>query len=72
MQVDPAAWLRIGLNHGSVTKIRIFGNGDIRVFTLGESSFMPNDFVTSRKGQELLKFKNLKNYDYKIYLGDFS
>lgn len=48
MQVDPAAWLRIGLNHGSVTKIRIFGNGDIRVFTLGESSFMPNDFVTSR------------------------
>lgn len=48
MQVDPSAWLRFSLNHGSVTKIRVYGSGDIRALFVGESGFMPNDHVTSR------------------------
>jgi len=47
MQVDPSAWLRITLHHGSVTKMRVFGNGDIRIYTVGESSFMPFDKLSA-------------------------
>ena len=47
MQVDPSAWLRITLHHGSVTKMRVFGNGDIRIYTVGESSFMPCDKLSA-------------------------
>ena len=48
MQVDPHAWLRFSLNHGSVSKIRVMGNGDVRVYFIGDTGFMPNDHVTSR------------------------
>jgi len=47
MQVDPSAWLRITLHHGSVTKMRVFGNGDIRIYTVGEASYMPSEKLSA-------------------------
>jgi len=42
MQVRPNAWLQYTLMHGSVTKVVIKGNGDIRVMAVGECGFMPD------------------------------
>ena len=42
MQVRPNAWLQYTLMHGSITKIVIKGNGDIRVMSVGECGFMPD------------------------------
>jgi len=42
MQVRPNAWLQFTLNHGSVTKVVIKGNGDLRVMSVGECGFMPD------------------------------
>jgi len=47
MQVDGEAWLRFGLNHGSVTHVRIFGNGDVRVYTMGDNAFMDRSLFST-------------------------
>ncbi|CAG2254351.1 PGAM5 [Mytilus edulis] len=46
LQLPPEAWLRLSLNHGSITWITVRPSGRVGLRTLGESGFMPAD-VTS-------------------------
>ncbi|CAF2973526.1 unnamed protein product [Rotaria sp. Silwood2] len=46
MQFPVEAWLRIVLNHGSITKIIILGNGDVLLIGVGDSGFMPTNKLT--------------------------
>ncbi|KAL4223547.1 hypothetical protein ACF0H5_017018 [Mactra antiquata] len=46
LQFPPEGWLRISLNHASITWITIRPNGRVGIKTLGESGFMPVDKVS--------------------------
>ncbi|CAC5360383.1 PGAM5 [Mytilus coruscus] len=46
LQLPPEAWLRLSLNHGSITWNTVRPTGRVGLRTLGESGFMPAD-VTS-------------------------
>ncbi|KAH3891287.1 serine/threonine-protein phosphatase PGAM5, mitochondrial-like isoform X2 [Dreissena polymorpha] len=41
LQFPPEAWLRISLNHASITWVYIRPNGRVGIRTLGEAGFMP-------------------------------
>jgi len=41
LQFPPEAWLRISLNHASITWITIRPSGRVGIRMLGESGFMP-------------------------------
>ena len=46
MQFPVQAWLRITLNHGSITKITILADGNVVMNTIGDSGFIPASKVT--------------------------
>ncbi|XP_060077034.1 serine/threonine-protein phosphatase PGAM5, mitochondrial-like [Ylistrum balloti] len=46
LQFPPEAWLRISLNHASITWITIRPSGRVSIRHLGESGFMPADKVS--------------------------
>lgn len=48
LQIPPEAWLRISLNHASITWISIQPSGRVTLRQLGDSGHMPKDLVTSR------------------------
>ncbi|XP_052800306.1 serine/threonine-protein phosphatase PGAM5, mitochondrial-like isoform X2 [Mya arenaria] len=43
LQFTPEAWLRISLNHASLTWVYIRPNGRVGIRTMGEAGFMPPD-----------------------------
>lgn len=47
LQLPPEAWLRIGLNHGSITTITIRPNGRVVLNSLGVTGFMPPEKITA-------------------------
>ena len=46
LQFPPEAWLRIGLDHASITWITIRPNGRVSVRRVGDSGFIPVGEVT--------------------------
>uniref|UniRef100_A0A8C4RCM2 Serine/threonine-protein phosphatase PGAM5, mitochondrial n=1 Tax=Eptatretus burgeri TaxID=7764 RepID=A0A8C4RCM2_EPTBU len=46
LQFPPQGWLRMSLNHGSITWISIRPNGRVSLKALGDSGFMPPDLLT--------------------------
>lgn len=46
MQFPLQAWLRITLNHGSITQITILADGGIIMKGVGDSGFIPANKVT--------------------------
>ncbi|CAF0764597.1 unnamed protein product [Adineta steineri] len=46
MQFPIQAWLRITLNHGSITQITILSDGSIVMKSVGDSGFIPSNKVT--------------------------
>jgi len=46
MQFPVQAWLRITLNHGSITQITILSDGSVVMKSVGDSGFMPSNKVT--------------------------
>ncbi len=46
MQFPVQAWLRITLNHGSITQITILNDGSVIMKSVGDSGFMPSNKVT--------------------------
>jgi serine/threonine-protein phosphatase PGAM5 len=46
MQFPIQAWLRITLNHGSITQITILGDGSVIMKSVGDSGFIPPNKVT--------------------------
>lgn len=48
MQFPPEAWLRLSLNHASITWLSILPSGRVILRSLGDSGHMPPKFVTSR------------------------
>ncbi|KAJ2940216.1 hypothetical protein O0L34_g11783 [Tuta absoluta] len=50
LQFPPEGWLRMSLNHGSITWISILPSGNVVLRTLGDTGHMPPECVTSRGG----------------------
>ncbi|XP_075983504.1 serine/threonine-protein phosphatase Pgam5, mitochondrial-like isoform X4 [Anticarsia gemmatalis] len=48
LQFPPEGWLRISLNHGSITWISINPNGSVILRSLGDTGHMDPEFITSR------------------------
>lgn len=48
LQFPPEAWLRLSLNHASITWLTVGPSGRVILRTLGDSGFMPPEYVTSR------------------------
>lgn len=48
LQFPPEAWLRLSLNHASITWVSITPNGRVILRTLGDSGHMPPEGVTYR------------------------
>ncbi|CAF1526033.1 unnamed protein product, partial [Rotaria sordida] len=46
MQFPIQAWLRITLNHGSITQVIILSDGSVLIKGIGDSGFMPANKVT--------------------------
>nr|XP_045015658.1 serine/threonine-protein phosphatase PGAM5, mitochondrial-like [Jaculus jaculus] len=46
LQFPPEGWLRLSLNHGSITHLLIRPNGLVALRTLGDTGFMPPDKIT--------------------------
>ncbi|KAM4708974.1 serine/threonine-protein phosphatase PGAM5, mitochondrial-like [Discoglossus pictus] len=46
LQFPPEGWLRMSLNHGSITNLVIRPNGKVSLRMLGDSGFMPPEKVT--------------------------
>ncbi|XP_055373220.1 serine/threonine-protein phosphatase Pgam5, mitochondrial isoform X2 [Condylostylus longicornis] len=51
LQFPPEAWLRISLNHGSITWISILPSGRVTLRNLGDSGHIPADLVTHKLPQ---------------------
>lgn len=47
MQFPPEAWLRMSLNHGSITWISVLPSGRVILRTLGDTGHMSPDVITS-------------------------
>lgn len=47
MQFPPEAWLRMSLNHGSITWISLMPSGRVVLRSLGDTGHMPPDVITS-------------------------
>jgi hypothetical protein len=47
MQFPPEAWLRMSVNHGSITWISILPSGRVVLRSLGDTGHMPPDAITS-------------------------
>lgn len=48
LQFPPEGWLRISLNHGSITWISINPNGSVILRSLGDTGHMDPQYITSR------------------------
>jgi serine/threonine-protein phosphatase PGAM5 len=48
LQIPPEAWLRISLQHGSITKLVCRPSGRVSIHVLGDHGFMPIDKVSVR------------------------
>ncbi|XP_063833002.1 serine/threonine-protein phosphatase Pgam5, mitochondrial isoform X2 [Ostrinia nubilalis] len=48
LQFPPEGWLRIALNHGSITWISILPSGNVVLRTLGETGHMAPKYISSR------------------------
>lgn len=46
MQFPPEAWLRMSLNHGSITWISVLPSGRVILHSLGDTGHMPPDAIT--------------------------
>jgi serine/threonine-protein phosphatase PGAM5 len=46
MQFPIEAWLRITLNHGSITHVTILADGSVIMKSVGDSGFIPSNKVT--------------------------
>ena len=46
MQFPTEAWLRLTLNHGSITQITILPDGGVILKNIGDSGFIPPNKVT--------------------------
>lgn len=46
LQLPPEAWLRITLNHGSITWLSIRPNGLVGLQCLGDSGHLPQELLT--------------------------
>ncbi|XP_016928186.1 serine/threonine-protein phosphatase Pgam5, mitochondrial [Drosophila suzukii] len=49
LQLPPAAWTRLNLNHGSITWLTVWPSGYVTLRCLGDSGFMPITEVTHRR-----------------------
>ncbi|EDV37758.1 uncharacterized protein Dana_GF11250 [Drosophila ananassae] len=49
LQLPPAAWTRLNLNHGSITWLTVWPNGYVTLRCLGDSGFMPVSELTNRR-----------------------
>lgn len=47
MQFPVQAWLRITLNHGSITYVTISADGNVGLHMVGDTGFIPSDKVTA-------------------------
>lgn len=47
LQFPPEAWLRLSLNHASITWISITPSGRVILRTLGDSGHIPANLITS-------------------------
>lgn len=48
LQFPPEAWLRINVNHASITWLKIQPSGNVTIKCLGDSGFMPAQYLTNR------------------------
>ncbi|KAK2154794.1 hypothetical protein LSH36_257g03081 [Paralvinella palmiformis] len=46
LQFPPAAWMRVFLPHGSISRLNILPDGTVTLSQFGDSGFMPPDYVT--------------------------
>lgn len=49
LQLPPAAWTRLNLNHGSITWLTVWPSGYVTLRCLGDSGFMPVTEITHRR-----------------------
>ncbi|KAH8269526.1 hypothetical protein KR018_005822 [Drosophila ironensis] len=49
LQLPPAAWTRLNLNHGSITWMTVWPTGYVTLRCLGDSGFIPIAEVTNRR-----------------------
>uniref|UniRef100_A0A1A9X398 Serine/threonine-protein phosphatase PGAM5, mitochondrial n=1 Tax=Glossina brevipalpis TaxID=37001 RepID=A0A1A9X398_9MUSC len=54
LQFPPEAWLRININHASITWLAIHPTGNVTIQCLGDSGFMPPDYLTNRVPKDLI------------------
>ncbi|KAJ8711123.1 hypothetical protein PYW07_008365 [Mythimna separata] len=47
LQFPPEGWLRMSLNHGSITQLSILPNGNVVLRSLSESGHMDPQYITS-------------------------
>lgn len=47
LQLQPEAWCRLTLRHGSITKITIFPDGDVVLTTCGDAGYMPGNKLSA-------------------------
>lgn len=60
LQFPPEAWLRLHLNHGSITWLTIQPSGNVSIRCLGDSGYMPPQYLTSRAAKNPKTQKDLK------------
>ncbi|XP_049879568.1 serine/threonine-protein phosphatase Pgam5, mitochondrial-like isoform X2 [Pectinophora gossypiella] len=61
LQFPPEAWLRMSLNHGSITWISILPSGNVVLRCMGETGHMPPQCVSARNiGRRKRRSKNKK------------
>jgi hypothetical protein len=46
LQFPIEGWLRIALNHGSITQMTILSDGSVVMKSIGDSGFMPSSKIT--------------------------
>jgi len=46
MQFPPEAWLRMSLDHASITAFSIYPNGRVSLRSYSNSGYMPPDAIT--------------------------
>lgn len=47
LQLTPEAWLRLGIDHASITSLSIYPNGRASLRSFSNSGFMPPDAISS-------------------------
>ncbi|XP_039959498.1 serine/threonine-protein phosphatase Pgam5, mitochondrial isoform X1 [Bactrocera neohumeralis] len=52
LQLPPEAWLRININHGSITWLTIRPSGNVSIHHLGETGYMPANVISHRIPRE--------------------